>query len=522
MADPRLVDRYRLVTPLGAGGMGTVWRAHDELLGRDVAIKRIEPDEDAPPDERAMLCARAAREARAAAMLDHPGIITVHDVVEPDGRPWIIMELIEGRSLGQAIESGGPLPPRRVAEIGARLLDALTAAHGRGLLHRDVKPANVLLAEDGRVILTDFGIAALDGDPALTRTGALVGSPGFIAPERLRDEPAGPASDLWSLGATLYAAVEGRAPFARATPLAALGAALTEEAPSPGRAGALAPVLMRMLEKDPATRVGAEDAAAALRRVAAGDDSGLVTVPPAGRPATRRVRRPPAGPRGRPPRRRAILAVAAVAAGAVAASVPFTRGHGADPDPARSAAPAGPRPVSSVDPCAMLTDQQARGLMDGAVRRRGVPGKGDCSWLAPEVPAMLTVYKPYAVAASFGAGRDQMAIKRTELLGYLQSVGNSSLTRTWSWPYDGFPDISVRVADTTALAALPGVGDDAVAYTARGAAPYDEVNVTLLEGNVVLTIQWTGRRDGPAAAAGRARRSAVAVAETLTRLENGG
>lgn len=242
MTDDLLAGRYRLVALLGAGGMGTVWRAHDELLGRDVAVKRIDVDEDAPPDERAMLYARAAREARAAALLDHPGIITVHDVVEPDGLPWIIMELVEGRSLDQAVRDDGPFPPRRVAEIGARLLDALTAAHRRGLLHRDVKPANVLLADDGRVILTDFGIAAIEGDPALTRAGALVGSPGFIAPERLRDQPAGPASDLWSLGATLYAAVEGRAPFDRATPMAALGAVLTEETPSPRRAGALAPL----------------------------------------------------------------------------------------------------------------------------------------------------------------------------------------------------------------------------------------------------------------------------------------
>jgi hypothetical protein len=169
----------------------------------------------------------------------------------------------------------------------------------------------------------------------------------------------------------------------------------------------------------------------------------------------------------------------------------------------------------------MLTDQQAGGLMDGAVRRRDVPGKGDCSWLAPKVPAMLTVYKPVAVAASPAAGRDQMAIRRTEVLGYLQSVENSSTGRSWSWPYDGFPDVRVSVAGTTALAELPGVGDEAVAYTARGAVPYDEVTITLLKGNVVLTLQWSGRRDGTAAAADRARRSAAAVAETLTRLASG-
>jgi hypothetical protein len=511
MADRRLVERYRLGALLGAGGMGSVWRAHDELLGRDVAIKRIEPDEDAPPDERAMLCARAAREARAAAMLDHPGIITVHDVVEPDGRPWIIMELVEGRSLAQAVEDDGPLPPRRVAEIGVRLLDALTTAHGKGLLHRDVKPANVLLAEDGRIILTDFGIAALDGDPALTRSGALVGSPGFIAPERLRDEPTGPASDLWSLGATLYAAVEGRGPFAQRAPLAALGASLTGQAPPPERAGPLAPVLMRLLDKDPATRIGATEAGPALRRVAAGGASGLAAPPPAARAPL--------------PRRRTILvggAVVTVMSAVVLAGVPLVREQGADPQATRSAAPQGPHPVASVDPCALLTDEQARGLLAGSVRRRDVPRTGDCSWLAPKVPAVFTVFKPEPVAASPGAARDQMAIKRNQLLGHVQSAQNVPPNATWTWQYAGFPTTEVHVTGITALVALPGVGDEAVSYTATGSPPFDEVNVTMRVGNAILELQWSGRRTGPDAAADRVRRAAVAVAGTLARPGNPG
>ncbi|WP_433474241.1 serine/threonine-protein kinase [Spirillospora sp. CA-142024] len=512
MPGRRLVERYRLVAPLGAGGMGTVWRAYDEVLGRDVAIKRIEVAEDAPPDERAMLRARAAREARAAALLDHPGVITVHDVVEPDGRPWIVMELVEGRSLDRVLDADGPLPPHRVAGLGARLLDALTAAHGRGLLHRDVKPANVLLAEDGRTILTDFGIATLDGDPALTRTGALAGSPGFIAPERLRDDPAGPASDLWSLGATLYTAVEGRAPFDRETPLAALGAVLTEAAPPAGRAGALAPVLARMLDKDPATRISAADALSALHRVAEGGASGL-SAPTATSPGAGWVRRG----------RRAILLGGGVAVVVVAAAgVGLTRGHGDDPPAAHSTASAGPRPVASVDPCALITDEQARGLLDGAVRRRGVPDDGDCSWLAPKVPAVLTVLKPDAVAASFSAGRDQMAIKRNEVAGYLQSLKNFPPDSTWNWTYPGFPRTKVRVASTTDLADLAGVADEAMVHTERGSAPYDRVNVTLRQGNVVLTLQWSGPRTGPGSAAAGARRAALAVAATLAHLENRG
>ncbi|TDD59280.1 GHKL domain-containing protein, partial [Actinomadura darangshiensis] len=266
MADPLLAGRYRLREPLGSGGMGTVWRAHDELLGRDVAVKRIDLPDEASGEERALLCERASREARAAAMIDHPGIVTVHDVVVADALPWIVMELVEGRSLADAVREDGPQEPRRVAAIGLELLAALTAAHGAGLIHRDVKPGNVLLARDGRVVLTDFGIATLDGDPALTRTGLLTGSPGYIAPERLRDEPAGPASDLWSLGAALYAAAEGRGPFDRDTPMAALGAALTEEAPYPVRSGGLAPVLLGLLAKDPAKRIGAT---AARERVGA-------------------------------------------------------------------------------------------------------------------------------------------------------------------------------------------------------------------------------------------------------------
>ncbi|HEY3686800.1 MAG TPA: serine/threonine-protein kinase [Streptosporangiaceae bacterium] len=528
MADRRLVARYRLGRLLGAGGMGTVWRAYDELLGRDVAIKRIELADDTPADERAMLCARAAREARAAAMLDHPGIVTVHDVVEPDGRPWIIMELVEGRSLDDAVAAEGPFPPRRVAAIGALLLDALAAAHTKGLLHRDVKPANVLLADDGRVVLTDFGIAALDGDPALTRAGALLGSPGFIAPERLRDDPSGPASDLWSVGATLYAAVEGRAPYDAATPLAALGAVLTGDAPPPVRAGPLAPVLLRMLDRDPAARITTADAAAALRRVADGHAPDLAAPPPpqpapapgtgsagpvtpgAGRTVVRTIRRP-AG------RRRAVLVAGIVAAVlVVAAGVLVARGYGGTGSAVRT----GPHPASAVYACRLVTAAQARDLLDGATGRGG--GRyGGCDWASATVPGMLSVTKPDAVTASFAAARDRMAIKRNELLATVQSERNTMDKRTWAWPYAG-RKTSVQGISVTGLKALPGVADEAVTYTDRGSPPYDIVNVALREGNVVLELQWTGPRTGPAAAAGRARRAAAAIAVTLARMEGRG
>lgn len=301
MTERVLAGRYRLLSPIGRGGMGVVWRAQDETLHRVVAVKEVLLAGDLPESERSELYRRAIREARAAALLDHPGIITVHDVITEDDRPWIVMELVAGRSLAQA----APLLPQVVAAIGLRVLEALGAAHLRGVLHRDVKPTNILLADDGRAILTDFGIASLEGDPSLTRTGDFVGSPGFVAPERLREQPVGPASDLWSLGATLYAAVEGRPPFDRDTPMAALGAVLTDDAPPPVRAGPLAPVLWRLLVKDPAARIPAGDAARALRQVSAGLPSGLETLAP----AVARVRR-----------RRSVLPPAAVVA-AVAPAV---------------------------------------------------------------------------------------------------------------------------------------------------------------------------------------------------------
>ncbi|MFC7590905.1 serine/threonine-protein kinase [Nonomuraea antimicrobica] len=266
-----LAGRYHLLTQLGRGGMGTVWRAMDELLQQEVAVKEVRLPPDLDEAERAELAGRTMREARAAAALRaHPSIVTVHDVVLDDGRPWIVMELVRGRSLDRVIRDDGPLPPPRVAEIGLRMIDALAAAHASGILHRDVKPANVMLTDDGRVLLTDFGIATIAGDAAITQTGLLTGSPGYIAPERLRGEDDGPLADLWALGATLYAAVEGSPPFARPNEAAVLAAVLMQE-PAPYRlAGPLAPVLAAILDKDPATRCPPAEAVERLAAVAQG------------------------------------------------------------------------------------------------------------------------------------------------------------------------------------------------------------------------------------------------------------
>ncbi|GAA4634641.1 serine/threonine-protein kinase [Actinoallomurus vinaceus] len=256
--------------------MGTVWRAHDDLLARDVAVKEVLFPPGLSDDDHKVMYERTLREARSAARLNHPGIVTVHDVVEEDGRPCIVMEFVRSRSLQDVIDQEGRLPPIQVAEIGGQVLAALRMAHGAGITHRDVKPANVLLAGDPgepitrstRVVITDFGIATMEGDSTLTQTGLIMGSPAYVAPERARGDRASPASDLWSLGATLYAAVEGRSPHHRAEAMAALTSVISEEAPPPRHAGPLAPVLMGLLVKDPDQRLTADQAAEGMTRAA--------------------------------------------------------------------------------------------------------------------------------------------------------------------------------------------------------------------------------------------------------------
>ncbi len=262
-----IAGRYRLEGPIGRGAMGTVWRAWDEILGREVAVKELRISDGLPPDERAKAYQRTHREARTAARLSHPGVVTVFDVAEENGCPWIIMELVAARSLDQIISHEGPLPPHRAADAGRQLLAALASAHAAGVLHRDVKPSNVLLAEGGRAVLTDFGIATFQGDPKLTQTGMVMGSPGFTAPERIQGNPATPASDLWSLGATLYAAVEGHGPFDQAggaitTMLAIIN---SDPPPAPSAAG-LGVVIDALLRRNPADR---PDAATAARMLGA-------------------------------------------------------------------------------------------------------------------------------------------------------------------------------------------------------------------------------------------------------------
>ncbi|MEU6390787.1 serine/threonine-protein kinase [Streptomyces sp. NPDC046939] len=262
-----LAGRYRLGDVLGRGGMGTVWRAKDETLGRTVAVKELRFPSSIDEEEKRRLITRTLREAKAIARIRNSGAVTVYDVVDEDDRPWIVMELVEGKSLAEAVREDGVLSPQRAAEVGLAILDVLRSAHREGILHRDVKPSNVLIAEDGRVVLTDFGIAQVEGDPSITSTGMLVGAPSYISPERARGHKPGPAADMWSLGGLLYAAVEGVPPYDKGSAIATLTAVMTEPVDPPANAGPLEPVIYGLLAKDPAQRLDDAGARALLKSV---------------------------------------------------------------------------------------------------------------------------------------------------------------------------------------------------------------------------------------------------------------
>ncbi|GAA3498874.1 serine/threonine-protein kinase [Streptomyces prasinosporus] len=262
-----LAGRYRLGDVLGRGGMGTVWRAEDETLGRTVAVKELRFPSNIDEEEKRRLITRTLREAKAIARIRNNSAVTVFDVVQEDDRPWIVMELVEGKSLAEAIREDGLLEPKRAAEVGLAILDVLRSAHREGILHRDVKPSNVLIADDGRVVLTDFGIAQVEGDPSITSTGMLVGAPSYISPERARGHKPGPAADLWSLGGLLYAAVEGSPPYDKGSAIATLTAVMTEPLEEPKNAGPLRDVIHGLLTKDPAQRLDDAGARAMLNAV---------------------------------------------------------------------------------------------------------------------------------------------------------------------------------------------------------------------------------------------------------------
>lgn len=449
--------------------MGTVWRAVDELLRQEVAVKEVRLPPDLDESSRAQLCERTLREARAAAGLRaHPSIVTVHDVVMEDGRPWIVMELVRGRSLAEVVRQDGPLPPWRVAGIGLALLDALAAAHATGILHRDVKPANVLVKPDGQVILTDFGIATLAGDTALTQTGKLTGSPGYMAPERLRGESERPESDLWSLGATLYTAVEGRRAFTRDNPAAVMAAVLMYEPDPMTHAGPLAPVLTGLLDKDPVRRCTGAEAAARLHAIAAG------TAPPQHTVAmrTRRSRMPVA-----------LVALGAVLVGALVAGTGFAVWNDdgrKDPDSTRvspQVSPqrgvAAPAALFSADPkaCDLLTLEQARTLLGGSPKQQ-FQTKSACLWMRQDngtvINLVATRFTGTQIAqTAFVQMRDQMKEEPQRYAGTRLRVG-------------------------------PAVGDESFSHTRREVIvqPIYRTQVLFRTANVVVTVYHTGHSAG--------------------------
>ncbi|WP_327091326.1 protein kinase [Nonomuraea sp. NBC_01738] len=404
-----IAGRYTLHAPLGSGGAGTVWRARDELLHREVAVKEVRLPQDG---DRQRALVDTLREARAAAALNHPSIITVHDVLDEGGQPWIIMDLLAGRSLGDLVKESGPMPLGQVATVGLRMVEALGVAHGRGMLHRDVKPGNVMITDDGEAVLTDFGIAAHLGDApgqataaAAAHFGAVQGSPGYIAPERLRGEAAGPQSDLWSLAATLYTALEGVGPFERGSSMAVVAAVLTMPAPPPANAGPLTGLLMAMLGKEPGRRPHPQQVHEALAPYATplpARSRPVVTAPATLPMRTRRSRLP--------------LVIGGTAAGTAAAVVGVlalmggfgtsggTGARGAGPattaasSPVASQAPTAstrpsvsgqPKPVARGDgrfarspaACDLITDEQAATILPGShSKQQDKVRDGECYW----------------------------------------------------------------------------------------------------------------------------------------------
>ncbi|MFI0807440.1 serine/threonine-protein kinase [Streptomyces echinatus] len=367
-----LAGRYRLGDVLGRGGMGTVWRAEDETLGRTVAVKELRFPSNIDEEEKRRLITRTLREAKAIARIRNNSAVTVFDVVDEDDRPWIVMELVEGKSLAEVIREDGLLQPRRAAEVGLAVLDVLRSAHREGILHRDVKPSNVLIAEDGRVVLTDFGIAQVEGDPSITSTGMLVGAPSYISPERARGHKPGPAADLWSLGGLLYAAVEGTPPYDKGSAIATLTAVMTEPLEEPKHAGPLRDVIYGLLTKDPAERLDDAGARALLDKVIRAPE-------PEAMDATRVVPLPvqPGGPEGRRgeeagDKLRGALRSVRKAAGAAAAGA-TTRGKSGSEPAGRG--PGGAAGAGGTVPGATRTGA-AGGTRPGAA---GGPGAGSAA-----------------------------------------------------------------------------------------------------------------------------------------------
>ncbi|ROO86443.1 uncharacterized protein DUF3558 [Actinocorallia herbida] len=507
----RLADRYLLLEVLGSGGMGTVWRATDETLGRDVAVKELKIAPDLDATVRAEAAERAVREAQATARLRHPGVVVVHDAFLDDGRPWIIMQLLDGATLDRVLADRGALTPEHAARVGLDVLGALEAAHAVGILHRDIKPGNIFLTSDGRAVVTDFGIATVEGQATITRSGMLVGSPGHIAPERLRGERPGPSSDLWSLAATLYRAVEGHHPFPGAGHMAVLAAVLTADPVPPTRAGELGPVLLRLLGRDPRARPTAEVVRAVLERVATGQPSGDIALPDLPAPAA------PAAPAGPPPtlpgalprRSRAgqvLLAGGVVATAAlVAAALVVVATDDREPAAAVTAAPTAtvtspPAPAVTpteeaarftvpIDLCGLITAEQIRKVVPRYKKAEGV-ASGDtdapaCSWDAPGAGVSVEVKKDYDNPDPW-TGRTP-AQAHDAYLGSLRAADGSDKI---IWHYDGIGGESITSGPGTKAKKIDDLGDEAHTTDTYGRLGAQMTDVVFRVSNLIFEVTY--------------------------------
>ncbi|MFB7245342.1 serine/threonine protein kinase [Streptomyces populi] len=475
-----IAGRYRLETRIGRGGMGVVWRATDQLLGRKVAVKELAVDDSLSAEESRLQRDRTLREARAVAQLHHPHIIVVHDVVEDDERPYIVMELIDGGSLAERISENGPVDAREAARIGIDLLGALRRAHEAGVLHRDLKPANVLVeAGTDRIVLTDFGIAQVAGATTLTETGSFVGSPEYTAPERMAGARTGPESDLWSLGALLCTVLSGASPFRRDSLGGILHAVVVDEIRPPAQAAPLLPVVRGLLERDPERRL---DAAEAERMLRAFRDTGrtprlLVPYTPTRRDIPHvSLRRPAPEPSpgsgavaDAPPRQstRSLLVTAALVAamaGAGVSAAALLMGGGGDGRPASSSAPGTPRTPGTSSTSS--TGSPASGPRSTPPTEAGptvtVTGRRTPSArTAPSGYRIASDANGFSLAVPDGFTRDPQG----ERIFYMSSGDTFRIGIKVADPAPGGPLGVMRRADASGPANNPGYRDGAVART---------------------------------------------------------
>ncbi|MFF5209490.1 serine/threonine-protein kinase [Streptosporangium sp. NPDC000396] len=508
-----LASRYRLLNPLAEGGMGTVWLAADETLGRDVAVKEVRLPADLDPVQRQEICAAALREANLAARLKHPSIVTVHDVIVEQDRPWIVMELLSGASLEQAVRGRQPLPVHQAARVGVGVLSALVAAHAAGVVHRDVKPSNIFLTRTGRAVLTDFGIAVVEGDATAGHTNRLVGSPNYIAPERLRGERGDPRSDLWSLGATLYFAVEGLPPHPAETPISAISRVLTEPPRPPERAGPMGPLLTLMLDPRPEARpsfdavaqalqelaLGRFDAVAqALQEFTTGQPAAATPPPPSPEPAPVPAVRAPVPPRGRAAVWAAVeVAVVAAVIGTTMGVMRLTAAPATPDKPARLSEKPGAF-ATPVDMCKLVPAAKVKELLP-ALSAPGQPtNDGGCQWTTPGVG--LEVH-PSGTDKQWGKSPRQAH----ELFVNRRNSTLPSGQNAWSW--SGI-QAGPRSSRMTGPLGVKPVGEEAFGYDYyenRKTGRLEQSHVVFRVDNLVIDAGYAvvnGSKDGAAVQAG--------------------